>query len=156
MSVLWFRIDNRLVHGQIIEAWLPHIRAKTLLVANDELAQDELRQEIMSLAVPSDVSFLCCRVAEVASMLRQVRKNAPDQNVLILFSDCADARDAHMTGLPFSLVNIGNLHYGPGKEQVCEHVALDAADRSCLKYFSEHGVEVDFRCVPSAKTKVNL
>lgn len=55
--MLWFRIDNRLVHGQIIEAWLPHIRAKTLLVANDELAQDELRQEIMSLAVPSDVSF---------------------------------------------------------------------------------------------------
>ena len=154
--MLWFRIDNRLVHGQIIEAWLPHIRAKTLLVANDDLASDELRQEIMSLAVPSGISFMCCPVSEVASTLRSVRKNDPDQHVLILFSDCADARSAHMTGLSFSLVNIGNLHYGPGKEQVCEHIALGAEDRSCLKYFKEHGVEIDFRCVPSATTKITL
>lgn len=154
--MLWFRIDNRLVHGQIIEAWLPHIRAKTLLVVNDDLAADELRQEIMSLAVPSGISFLCCPVAQAAAMLQRVRKEDPEQHVLILFSDCADARSAHMTGLSFSLVNIGNLHYGPGKEQVCEHIALWAEDRSCLKYFNEHGVEVDFRCVPSATAKVNL
>lgn len=154
--MLWFRIDNRLVHGQIIEAWLPHIRAKTLLVANDDLASDDLRQEIMSLAVPSGISFMCCPVSEVVSMLRRVVKNNPDQHVLILFSDCADARAAHMTGLSFSLVNIGNLHYGPGKEQVCEHIALGAEDRTCLKYFKEHGVEIDFRCVPSATTKITL
>lgn len=154
--MLWFRIDNRLVHGQIIEAWLPHIRAKTLLVANDDLAADELRQEIMSLAVPSDITFLCCPVAQAAGMLQRVRKEDPGQHVLILFSNCADARAAHMTGLSFSLLNIGNLHYGPGKEQVCEHIALGAEDRSCLKYFNEHGVEVDFRCVPSATAKVNL
>jgi len=154
--VLWFRIDNRLVHGQIIEAWLPHIRAKTLLVANDELAADDLRQEIMSLAVPSGITFLCCTVSDAPIILQRVRRDDPDQHVLILFSDCADARTAHRNGLPFTLVNIGNLHYGPGKEQVCEHIALGAEDRSCLKYFSEHGVEIDFRCVPSAKTKVNL
>ena len=154
--MLWFRIDNRLVHGQIIEAWLPHIRAKTLLVANDELASDDLRQEIMSLAVPSGIAFLCCTVSDAPAILQRVRRDDPDQHVLILFSDCADARSAHRSGLPFTLVNIGNLHYGPGKEQVCEHIALGAEDRSCLKYFSEHGVEIDFRCVPSAKTKVNL
>ena len=154
--MLWFRIDNRLVHGQIIEAWLPHIRAKTLLVANDDLASDELRQEIMSLAVPSGIAFMCCPVADLASTLRSVHKTDPDQHVLILFSDCADARAAHMTGLTFSLVNIGNLHYGPGKEQICEHIALGAEDRTCLKYFKEHGVEIDFRCVPSATTKITL
>lgn len=154
--MLWFRIDNRLVHGQVIEAWLPHIRAKTLVVANDDLAHDELRQEIMSLAVPSDVSFVCCAVAETADVIRRVYKNNAAQHVLVLFSDCADARAAHMAGLTFSLVNIGNLHYGPGKEQVCEHIALGPEDRSCLRYFQEHDVEIDFRCVPTATPKVNL
>ena len=154
--MLWFRIDNRLVHGQVIEAWLPHIRAKVLVVANDELAADELRQEIMSLAVPSDVSFVCCAVADTPAVLRRVFRENTSQHVMILFASCADARAAHMGGLTFSLVNIGNLHYGPGKEQVCEHIALGPEDRSCLRYFKEHDVEIDFRCVPTATPKVNL
>ena len=154
--MIWFRIDNRLVHGQVIEAWLPHIRAKTLVVANDDLASDALRQEIMSLAVPSDVSFVCCTVADTPDVLRRVFKGNVSQHVLVLFSTCADARSAHMAGLPFSQVNIGNLHYGPGKEQVCEHIALGPDDRSCLKYFADHEVEIDFRCVPTATPKVNL
>ena len=154
--MLWFRIDNRLVHGQVIEAWLPHIRARVLVVANDELAADELRQEIMSLAVPSGVTFVCCPVAETPAVLRRVFRDNPAQHAMILFASCADARTAHMAGLTFSLVNIGNLHYGPGKEQVCEHIALGPEDRSCLGYFKEHDVEIDFRCVPTATPKVNL
>ena len=41
---MWFRVDNRLVHGQVIEAWLPYTGARHLVVANDELATDFLRQ----------------------------------------------------------------------------------------------------------------
>lgn len=154
--MLWFRIDNRLVHGQVIEAWLPHLRANVLIVANDELAGDELRQEIMSLAVPSAVDFECCPVAEVGQVLRRVQEEHDGRHALVLFASCADARMAHMAGLPFSLVNIGNLHYGPGKEQVCAHIALGPDDRTCLEYFAAHGVEIDFRCVPTATAKVNL
>lgn len=154
--MLWFRIDNRLVHGQVIETWLPHVRAKVLLVANDELAQDELRQEIMSLAVPSHVRFICCPVAGLESALRKALPGASPDNAVILFATCEDARAAHMAGLTFDMVNIGNLHYGPGKEQVCEHIALSADDRTCLQYFNEHGVEIDFRCVPSATAKITL
>lgn len=154
--MLWFRIDNRLVHGQVIEAWIPHVRAKVLLVANDDLASDELRQEIMRLAVPSDVTFLCCLVKETQTMVRHLNAQQPNQHVLVLFSNCADARIAHVSGLAFAVVNIGNLHYGPGKEQVCEHIALGPEDRICLDYFAKNGVEIDFRCVPSATTKVTL
>ncbi|NLW81705.1 MAG: PTS sugar transporter subunit IIB [Desulfovibrionales bacterium] len=152
----WFRIDNRLVHGQVIEAWLPHVRAKTLVVANDDLAADELRQEIMSLAVPSGVTFLCCPLQNVAAELERLQTEDPGQHMLVLFATCADARAAHHAGVAFSVVNIGNLHYGPGKEQICEYIALGPDDRACLKYFSDHGVELDFRCVPSATARIHL
>jgi mannose/fructose/N-acetylgalactosamine-specific phosphotransferase system component IIB len=154
--VHWFRIDNRLVHGQVIEAWLPHIRAKILVVANDELVADELRQEIMSLAVPSGVTFRCCAVRETNVELRRLEREKTGQHMLVLFATCADARTAHMSGTEFTTVNIGNLHYGPGKEQVCEHIALGQDDRNCLEYFAEHGVDIDFRCVPTRPAKVNL
>lgn len=98
--MLWFRIDNRLVHGQIIEAWLPHIRAKTLLVANDELAADDLRQEIMSLAVPSGITFLCCTVSEAPAILQRVRRDDPDQHVLVLSPTAPMPEQRIKTGLP--------------------------------------------------------
>lgn len=150
----WFRIDNRLVHGQVIAAWLPHLRARILVVANNELAGDGLRREIMCLAVPSDITFLCCPVSDTADTLRRIRISSPDEHVLVLFADCADARAAYLAGAVFQVLNLGNLHYGPGKEQICEHIALSQDDRNCLQYFTDQGVEIDFRCVPTATPKV--
>ena len=152
----WFRIDNRLVHGQVIEAWLPYIRAKILLVANDELAHDMLRQEIMSLAVPSGIFFSCCTVDKTGEELKRLEAKNTGQRALVLFANCADARSAHQSGVEFSSLNIGNLHYGPGKEQICEHIALGTEDKKCLCYFEAHQVELDLRCVPTRPVKVAL
>ena len=48
--MFWVRIDNRLIHGQVIETWIPFTNAKRLVVANDELAKDVLQQEIVVLS----------------------------------------------------------------------------------------------------------
>ena len=152
----WFRIDNRLVHGQIIEAWVPHIRAAALVVANDELAADELRQEIMSLAVPSNVTFCCCRVTDARYEIERLDQEKQGRNILVLFANCADAKAAYGTGIGITQVNLGNLHYGPGKDVLCEHIAVSPDDRSCLSYLRSMGVELDFRCVPNKPAKVLL
>ena len=48
--MFWVRVDNRLIHGQVVEAWVPYVGAHSILVGNDDLAQDELQQEIMAQA----------------------------------------------------------------------------------------------------------
>jgi PTS system mannose-specific IIB component len=152
--MIWVRIDNRLVHGQVIESWLPYTKARTIIVVNDELADDMLRQEIMQLAIPQDISLVFSRVTKADAAIaraRMIRQNAP---ILILFSTCSDARTAYTHGVGFTLLNIGNLHYGPGKKQVCDHVALGKEDITCLKFFSKQGVELDFRCIPTKPVQV--
>lgn len=141
------RIDNRLVHGQIIETWLPFTRARTIVVANDELASDPLRQEIMSLAIPSGVRIEFVPVDGLLPFMARCPLEADD--ALILFSSCHDARAAYEDGFGFTLLNLGNLHYAPGKKQVCPHVALSKEDESCLDFFRDKGVRLDYRCVPS-------
>ena len=66
---MWFRVDNRLVHGQVIEAWLPYTGARHLVVANDELADDIMRQQIIELAVPQRVMTHFINVKELAATL---------------------------------------------------------------------------------------
>lgn len=164
----WVRIDNRLVHGQIIETWLPYLGAKAIVVINDELAEDPLRQEIIRLAVPSGVNLLFSRIDGVHAVLpacrlpageagrgRRSQKNGEARDdILLLFATCQDAKRAHQSGLGFTSLNIGNLHYGPGKQQLCPHVAVSSEDIGCLRYFCGQGVRLDFRCVPNNPTQM--
>jgi len=140
------RVDNRLVHGQIIETWLPFTLARRIVVVNDELAADPLRQEIMSLAIPGGVDIAFLAVAELAGYFGRAPLDFGE--ALILFASCRDAQAAYEHGFDFANLNLGNLHYAPGKRQVCPHVALSKEDESCLDFFRDKGVRLDYRCVP--------
>lgn len=151
--MFWARVDNRLVHGQVIETWLPYTGAKTLLVCNKELASDVLRQEIMSLAIPSNVRARFID-AEHANEFIENDARTDRSSVLALFADCRDARIAMKHGLAIKILNIGNLHYTPGSEQICPHVAISPEDAVCLRGLEKLGVELDFRCLPTEPVQV--
>jgi len=152
--MLWVRIDNRLVHGQIIETWLPYTKARTIIVVNDELAADSLRQEIVKLAIPQEVDIIFSSIEDSLFYVKK-RLNRLEESLFILFAACEDARLAYEKGLDFDSLNLGNLHYGPGKKQVCAHIALSQEDISCLKFFTRKGVKLDFRCVPHKPVQVS-
>lgn len=152
--MFWTRVDNRLVHGQVIETWLPFTNAKSLVVANDELAENVLQQEIMSLAIPHNVTPHFVHVEDLFAFFRENKMNTGQSDVLVLFATCQDAQRSFESGFSFPMLNIANLHYGPGKKQLCAHVSVSTEDETCLQFFSGHGVEIDFRCIPTEQVQV--
>lgn len=150
--MIWFRIDNRLIHGQIIETWLPYTKAKHLVVCNEALAEDDLRQQIMLLAVPSRIRVTFVSPASLPSVLNP--HDEERENVLVIFADCADALAAYKAGVHFPSLNIGNMHYAPGKRQVCEHVAMSKEEEACLRSFADTCITLDFRCVPNCAVDI--
>ena len=152
--MIWFRIDNRLIHGQIIETWLPYTRAARLVVCNGDLAHDPLRQQIMLLAVPARIRVEFAEPASLDQLLRESRERGREERILVIFADCADAKTAYASGVRFTKLNIGNMHYAPGKQQVCGHAAFSDEDSACFHSFADAGVMLDFRCVPNDTTEV--
>jgi len=145
----WVRIDNRLIHGQIIETWLPYTGAKTVVVANDHLAADIMQQQIMTLAIPGNIVSMFVSVKGLEEAVKTL-----DSSYLILFHNCSDARRAYEEGVSFETINIGNVHYSPGKRQLSPSVAVSEEDETCLRFFSKNGILLDFRCVPNDTTQV--
>jgi len=154
-GVTLVRIDNRLIHGQIIETWLPYTGAKNVIVANDELANDVLQQEIMSLAIPQTVKSSFVNIESLAEEVEQV-KSRKNSGILVLFSNCSDAKRSFDSGFCFDILNIGNVHYSPGKKQVSPSVALSDEDERCLRQLFRKGIELDFRCVPNDPVQVRF
>jgi PTS system mannose-specific IIB component len=156
MAVILVRIDNRLIHGQIIETWIPYTGAKYVVVANDELAKDLLQQEIMSLAIPQTVDSSFVSVEHLADEVEQLLAHTDTAEILVLFSNCPDVKRAFDSGFGFKVLNIGNIHYKPGKKQVSPSVALSGEDESCLRQLFRKGIELDFRCVPNDPIQVRF
>lgn len=149
--MFWVRIDNRLIHGMVIKAWLPHTGAKTLVVVNDDVAENEELQDILSLAIPSRIRVMFTKVEDLPCYLptgKDLEKS------FFLFANCRDARRAFEKGFVFPSINLGNIHYGQGRKQICDHVALSKEDEDCLDFLVQNGVLLDWRCVPKKNVRV--
>lgn len=142
----WFRVDNRLVHGQVIEAWLPYLDAAELVVINDALAHDDLRQRITKLAVPGRVGVFFSPLNEAKRQYDRLVDSG--LSALFLFASCSDAAALVRAGAVLPILNVGNIHYAEGRKQICQHVAVSERDITCLEWLQRRGTKLDFRCVP--------
>ncbi|MBW1708724.1 MAG: PTS sugar transporter subunit IIB [Deltaproteobacteria bacterium] len=147
MALELVRIDCRLIHGQILEAWVPTTQAECLVVANDVVAQDKIQRMVMEMAVPSNVEVAILPVKEAALEMRNGRWE--HKRVILLLIDSADALALFNAGLKYSRLNIGNLHFSPNKKQITYSVALDSSDLENLDQLNEQGVLIEIQNAPN-------
>ncbi|MGE5188540.1 MAG: PTS sugar transporter subunit IIB [Gemmatimonadota bacterium] len=146
MSIVLVRVDCRLVHGQVLETWVPHTGANCLLVANDSLEAAPLAKSVMEIAVPSSLHAVFCRVDEVAAALAQIeRKN---ERAIVLCAALADALRIFRAGVRFPALNVGNLHFAAGKVEVTPSVYFGPEDFEAVETLSRLGVSVTIRSTP--------
>lgn len=139
------RIDSRLIHGQVIEAWLPHLGVKRVVVADEQAAIDPLAKAAFGLAVPPEVELVLAAVERI-----DFHKLATDSvPTLVLFREVKAAVAAREWGLPDGVLNVGNVHSGPGRVSVSRSVYLDTNDSQALATLAKTGMTVRVQSVPS-------
>jgi len=152
--IILYRVDDRLVHGQVVEGWVPHLRAEELAVVSDEVAGDEMRRAIMRFATPEEVDLKIMTVAEAAAYLPEAEKSA--KKVLLLLPGLAEAVALAAKGLKIPSLNIGGMHYSAGKNfSIGKAIFLSDEDRAALKTLSAAGIKIEGRGVPT-DSPVNL
>ena len=141
------RVDNRLIHGQVVEAWLPHLKVQRVVVADDEAASSPLIRAAMALAVQSAIEVQILPLAQVdfAGVSKDPVKT------LVLLRDVAAVPFAKAHGLAVEQLNLGNVHFGTGRRQVSPSVFLSELELQTLRRLAEEGVRVEARAVPSEK-----
>ena len=146
--IILYRVDDRLVHGQVVEGWVPHLRAEELAVVSDEIAGDEMRRAIMRFATPEGVDLKLMTVAEAAAYLPEAEKSG--RKVLLLLPGLAEALTLSQKGLKIPSLNIGGMHYSAGKNlSIGKAIFLNDEDCAALKALSAAGIKIEGRGVPS-------
>lgn len=147
-NILLTRIDNRLVHGQVGMTWTNTLGANLVVVANDEVATDSVQQNLMDMVLPETVQI---RFFTLEKTIRIISKAAPHQKILLVVKTPEDALTLVEGGVPIEFLNIGNLHFSEGKQQLSSTVSVDKNDVETFKKLNQLGVKMEVKGIPSER-----
>jgi PTS system mannose-specific IIB component len=151
MSIVLARIDNRLIHGQVLESWVPYLHADCILVANDAVAANPLRKILMTAAVPKGLKVFVEALADAARLLSGGM--LIDRKVLLLLATSEDALTLHRLGVLYGKLNLGNLHGGENRRRVSCTIAFAPEDLANLGQLEAAGVRVVAQCIPADRER---
>jgi mannose/fructose/N-acetylgalactosamine-specific phosphotransferase system component IIB len=150
MPIVLHRIDERLIHGQVVVGWGSHLHPDRIVVVDDDLAASTWEQELYCLGVPPEVTAEFTGVSEARERLAQWRISR--DRVFILTRDAATmaalARGGLLRG---EEINIGGIHHSPGRRQALPYVFLSDAEADALRDLAAAGAEVSARDLPTTR-----
>lgn len=147
MAITLLRVDDRLIHGQVVEGWLPFLKADLVVVVSDGVAVDPVQTALMKMALPPAVGLVALAVADAPALL--LGPQAAARKILVLVPGPTEALALLKSGVVVDRVNVGGLHFTVGKVQLGRAVFLDEKDKAALLGIAKRGVRLEGRPLPS-------
>jgi mannose/fructose/N-acetylgalactosamine-specific phosphotransferase system component IIB len=148
MSLALVRIDDRLVHGQVVLIWGQSLSAQCLLVADDAVASNPWERDLMGTTA-ENMEVQVVTVAELPERL-ELEKDRTGATILLLRSP-AVALAAVEAGADLPEISIGGLHYAPGKKKILNYLYLGEEDERALRALVARGVRLLAQDVPASR-----
>lgn len=153
-NILLTRIDNRLIHGQVGVTWTMTLGANLIVVADDEVAENSLMQQLMATTAKSSGAGV--RFFTIQKTIDVIHKANEKQKIFLVCKTPQTVRKLVDGGVPIDVVNVGNMHFSTGKKQISKKVYVDDADLEDLLYLQDKGIQVYIQDVPGdIKEKVH-
>jgi mannose/fructose/N-acetylgalactosamine-specific phosphotransferase system component IIB len=152
MPVKLARIDDRLIHGQVVLGWVPVVKPDRVLVACDRVAANDWERRFYASCVPADLRTSFFSVAEAAQQV--AAEPYRDEHLLVLLESAVDALAFVAAGVALTEVNVGGLHYREGAVELLPFVFVTADDRAALRELVKRGVSLSAQDVPSNAPRV--
>lgn len=149
MPIELYRIDDRLIHGQVIVGWGQPMDLGFVVLVDDEVAGSEWERELYRMGVPPEVALYFASVDEAVVHLEEWRGDA--RHGILLTGDVDTMRRLTERAPAIREVNVGGIHHRAGRTERLRYVFLNADEEQALRGMEAHGVTITVRDVPSAR-----
>lgn len=150
MHISMIRVDDRLIHGQVVVGWTQALGLQQILVADDATAADPVQKNLLMLAVPAGVTADVLTIEHAARVVEASSSTIP---TIVLVRGPAELAALHAAGMPMSEVNVGNVHTGPGRERLTKEVHATPVEIEIWRTLAAAGVKLTAQWLPgTAKT----
>ena len=149
MPIVLARIDDRLIHGQVTAGWSPKLQPTRIVLASNSVAADEWQSRVYAASVPPGVKVSILTIAGAASLL--ATRDCADERCILLTGSAGEMSEIVRLGAPLGRVNVGGIHFQPGRVEMLPWVYLDGRDVVALRRLLEMGIELSAQQVPGGR-----
>ncbi|NUO63979.1 MAG: PTS sugar transporter subunit IIB [Gemmatimonadaceae bacterium] len=149
MPLELFRIDDRLIHGQVVVGWGQPMRLGFIVLVDDEVAASEWERELSRMGVPPEVDVVFETVEGAAARIDEFARD-PRPGILLTGDVDSMARLAQACGR-VRTVNLGGIHHRAGRAQRLRYVFLAPEEEQALRALEQTGIAVTAQDVPGAR-----
>ncbi len=141
------RIDHRLLHGQVAFSWTQYIGADCILIANDNVPNDDLRKTTIKLAKPPEVKLV---IKNIADSIESIKSGVTDKyRLLIVVESVEDAWRLANGVTQINSINLGGIKAKPGSRNISKAINLSPEEIDQLNQLAGQGIEIEIRQVPN-------
>ncbi len=146
MSLSLVRVDDRLIHGQVIAVWLRSIGADRIVIVDDRTAADEFLRDVLLLAAPPGVPVEVHAFEEGRSRLSELAREPG--RVMVLVRSPRTALELRRAGVPIDVLNLGGLGAAPGRRGLYRTISASPEELGALRDLEALGTRVEIQIVP--------
>lgn len=148
MNIQLFRIDDRLIHGQVMTAWSKVTKAERIFIVDDLVVKDEFMCKIMKMAAPKGMDVEVYNIEDGAKAIIDIADEKPS---IVLMKVPQTAKELLERGVVMEELNVGGMGAGPGRKKLYKNISASEEEKETLRSLSEKGVKIEFRIVPDDK-----
>lgn len=149
MGLVLYRIDDRLIHGQVVVGWGQPLDIGFIVLVDDQVATSDWEQELYRMGVPPEMEVMFESVESATARLDSFRSD-PRAGILLTADIDTMARLVDATGT-IPGVNVGGIHHREGRTQRLRYLFLNADEEAALRRINASGSVVTAQDVPAAR-----
>lgn len=142
------RIDDRLIHGQVVAGWARPLGIEELIIASDTISKDGWACSAYRLAVPENIVFNCF---DIGTCVRYLKEGMDKKRIMIVVDKVIDAYNLVRNGLVINEIYIGGLSYREGARSIAPFIYLVPEDIEALVKLHEMGIKVTGKQLPNSQ-----
>lgn len=144
-EIVLTRIDDRLIHGQVMTSWLNYTGANKIMVIDDQTAGDPFMKTVLKNAVPSNVGLGLFTVSRAAARLKKGFKQGDKVIILVKYPDTVLSLIEE--GVEFEHLNIGGMGAALGREKFYKNISATEEEKEILKKIIQSGCKTEIQII---------
>lgn len=149
MSIILYRVDERLIHGQVVVGWGNRLQFDRVVLVNDQVASNPWERELYLSCVPPYMKANILSVDEAVSKILQ--DGFATERAVVLVDSPFDLLTMVRKGVKLESVNVGGVHSKAGRKKILPYLFLSLEEISAFRRIISTGIRCECRDVPLAE-----